>query len=165
MISNRDNRRKGFTLAELLIVVAIIAVLVAISIPIFSSQLEKSRDAVTVANIRAAYAEAQTQYITCEFTDNNMDGGVHSHAIVDANKKTTMTVNFKNGHIYQICVMNVTIKSKKRNDYSGLASNLPFYNVLTADAGVAGTSPYVVFQYAADGTLEKVQVITPKPSK
>ena len=33
-------------------------VLVAISIPIFSRQLEKSRDAVSVANIRSAYAEA-----------------------------------------------------------------------------------------------------------
>ena len=32
--------KKGFTLAELLIVVAIIAVLVAISIPIFTNQLE-----------------------------------------------------------------------------------------------------------------------------
>lgn len=39
---------KGFTLAELLIVVAIIGVLVAISIPIFTSQLEKSRDAASV---------------------------------------------------------------------------------------------------------------------
>lgn len=33
----RENGKKGFTLAELLIVVAIIAVLVAISIPIFSA--------------------------------------------------------------------------------------------------------------------------------
>ena len=33
--------KKGFTLVELLIIVAIIAVLVAISIPIFSSQLKK----------------------------------------------------------------------------------------------------------------------------
>lgn len=49
--------KKGFTLAELLIVVAIIAVLVAISIPIFTSQLEKSRDATDEANIRAAIAE------------------------------------------------------------------------------------------------------------
>ena len=40
---NRENK-KGFTLAELLIVVAIIGVLVAISIPIFTSQLEKSRE-------------------------------------------------------------------------------------------------------------------------
>jgi prepilin-type N-terminal cleavage/methylation domain-containing protein len=34
---------KGFTLAELLIVVAIIGVLVAISIPIFNNQLRKAR--------------------------------------------------------------------------------------------------------------------------
>jgi prepilin-type N-terminal cleavage/methylation domain-containing protein len=50
--------KKGFTLAELLIVVAIIAVLVAIAIPIFSSQLEKAKVATDQANIRSAYAEA-----------------------------------------------------------------------------------------------------------
>ncbi len=56
--------KKGFTLAELLIVVAIIAVLVAISIPVFSAQLEKSREAVDLANIRAAYAEVMTSAVT-----------------------------------------------------------------------------------------------------
>ena len=49
--------KQGFTLAELLIVVAIIAVLVAIGIPIFTSQLEKSREATDLANVRAAYTE------------------------------------------------------------------------------------------------------------
>ncbi len=49
--------RKGFTLAELLIVVAIIAVLVAIAIPVFTTQLEKSREATDASNIRSAYAE------------------------------------------------------------------------------------------------------------
>ena len=53
----RMRENKGFTLAELLIVVAIIAVLVAIAIPIFSSQLEKAREATDEANIRAIYAE------------------------------------------------------------------------------------------------------------
>ncbi len=52
--------KKGFTLAELLIVVAIIAVLVAVAIPVFNAQLEKSRDATTIANLRSAYAEATT---------------------------------------------------------------------------------------------------------
>ena len=56
--------KKGFTLAELLIVVAIIAVLVAIAIPVFTKQLEKSRDATTMANLRSAYAEATTAYLT-----------------------------------------------------------------------------------------------------
>ena len=53
--------RKGFTLAELLIVVAIIAVLVAISIPIFTGQMEKAREAADAANIRAQYAEVMTE--------------------------------------------------------------------------------------------------------
>ena len=39
-------------------------VLVAISIPIFTAQLEKARDAVTASNVRAAYAEAQTAWLT-----------------------------------------------------------------------------------------------------
>ncbi len=60
----KKNNKKGFTLAELLIVVAIIAVLVAIAIPVFTTQLEKSRDAVTVSNLRAAYAEAATEMMT-----------------------------------------------------------------------------------------------------
>ena len=48
---------RGFTLAELLIVVAIIGVLVAIAIPIFTSQLERSREAVDLSDVRSAYAE------------------------------------------------------------------------------------------------------------
>lgn len=55
---------KGFTLAELLIVVAIIAVLVAIAIPVFTSQLEKSREATDEANVRSAYAEQMAAYLT-----------------------------------------------------------------------------------------------------
>lgn len=64
---------KGFTLAELLIVVAIIAVLVAISIPIFASQLEKSRESTDATNIRSQYAEVMVEAISTG-TDVNLDG-------------------------------------------------------------------------------------------
>ena len=57
---------KGFTLAELLIVVAIIAVLVAISIPVFTSQLEKAREATDAANIRSAYAEIMAAALSAD---------------------------------------------------------------------------------------------------
>jgi len=55
--------KKGFTLAELLIVVAIIGVLVGISIPIFSAQLRKSRVATDQANARAAKAAFTAYYL------------------------------------------------------------------------------------------------------
>ena len=54
----KRNNRHGFTIAELLIVVAIIAVLVAIAIPVFGNILENSREATDAANIRSSYAEA-----------------------------------------------------------------------------------------------------------
>lgn len=59
----KQNNKKGFTLAELLIVVAIISVLVAIAIPVFTTQLEKSREATDVANVRSAYATLVTKYL------------------------------------------------------------------------------------------------------
>lgn len=57
---------EGFTLAELLIVVAIIAVLVAIAIPVFTNQLEKSREATDAANIRSAIAEVTVDYLNAD---------------------------------------------------------------------------------------------------
>ncbi|MBC5737534.1 prepilin-type N-terminal cleavage/methylation domain-containing protein [Lawsonibacter faecis] len=56
--------KKGFTLAELLVVVAIIAVLVAIAIPTFSSSLEKAKVATDQANVRAWYAECLISNMT-----------------------------------------------------------------------------------------------------
>jgi len=55
--------KRGFTLAELLIVVAIVAVLVAISIPIFTTQLEKAREATDTADARDFYAEIATALV------------------------------------------------------------------------------------------------------
>lgn len=60
-------------MAELLIIVAIIAVLVAIAIPVFNSQLEKSREGTDLANVRAAYAQVMSAVIT-EDTVTEYDG-------------------------------------------------------------------------------------------
>ena len=58
--------RKGFTLIEMLIVVAIIAILVAVSIPLVTGSLNKARVATDQANERAARAAALVEYMTGE---------------------------------------------------------------------------------------------------
>ena len=64
---------QGFTLMEMLIVIAIIAVLIAIAIPIFTSTLERSREATDAANIRSNYAEVMVEAIS-ENEAVNADG-------------------------------------------------------------------------------------------
>lgn len=125
MLRKAKNNKKGFTLAELLIVVAIIAVLVAISIPIFTAQLEKSRDAVSVSNIRAAYAEASAEYLT---GDTN---GTADTVDVKAEFKGTQA------------------------KWSGMLDELPFTfdtnTVLTDDQGGVPGTYTLTFSFSAEG--------------
>ncbi len=82
----------GFTLVEMLIVVAIIAILIAVSIPMMNNALEKSREAVDTANERDAKALAIIAYMTFDkgSTDatetgiNSSDGGT-AYYKVDSN--------------------------------------------------------------------------------
>lgn len=57
-------KQGGFTMVELLIVVAIIAILVAVSIPMMNNALERSRHAVDQANIRDAIGLISVEYTT-----------------------------------------------------------------------------------------------------
>lgn len=52
------NKKSGFSIAELLIIVAIIGILVAVSIPILTAQLERAREAHDIATMRAAASAA-----------------------------------------------------------------------------------------------------------
>lgn len=114
--------KKGFTLAELLIVVAIIAVLVAISIPIFSAQLEKAKEATDMANIRSAYAEVIANYLG------------------DSTQDYTIVVNLKSDTSNWESDENAEIAGVKYKDIlsneSGNAVQKPFEVAVTADGEV-----------------------------
>lgn len=58
--------KKGFTLMEMLIVVAIIAILIAIAIPTFANSLNKARVATDEANIRSGYATVMATVLTSD---------------------------------------------------------------------------------------------------
>ena len=60
--------KKGFTLMEMLIVVAIIVILVAISVPTFTANLGEAKAATDAANLRAAKSAAQIYVINNDVT-------------------------------------------------------------------------------------------------
>ena len=91
-VRNRKNCKRGFTLMEMLIVVAIIAILIAVAIPTMNTQLHKARVAADWANLRAYYAELQTEYMTTgEFRD---DIPVH---LTRPEQLTIREITFANG--------------------------------------------------------------------
>ena len=58
------SKNGGFTLVEMLIVVAIIAILIAVSIPLISNSLDEAKRATDAANLRSAQALGMIEYLT-----------------------------------------------------------------------------------------------------
>ncbi len=96
---NKIKNTKGFTLMEMLIVVAIIAVLVAIAIPTFTTSLNKARVATDQANIRSGYAAVMAEVLSkdyAESNDNSTATGATYKLYTDGSvAKTTETVTGK----------------------------------------------------------------------
>ncbi len=76
-LSKKLKKTGGSTLNEMLIVVAIIAILVAVSIPMVNANLEKAREATDAANERAAKSAAMIQYLMEPPTTAPADGKVY----------------------------------------------------------------------------------------
>lgn len=60
-MNEMHNKNEGFTLVELIIVVAIMGVLIALLAPAYARHVEKSRETVDIANVRSAYAEIMAE--------------------------------------------------------------------------------------------------------
>ena len=135
---------KGFTLAELLIVVAIIAVLVAVAIPVFNAQLRKARHAVDIANARAIYAELSADYLsngkqTYYWLSN--DGNENGEFYIDS--RTNVEGNY-NYAASEAC-MGTIVQIYDEDD--NLVDSFTFNGTGDIDVvcGTEATAPYVTF--------------------
>lgn len=108
-----ERKKAGFTLAELLIVVAIIAVLVAISIPVFSAQLHKARVATDWANIRSYFSEIQSDYISTGEYNPNVKIDWHSNPSYD-----WRSITFLNGQKLELKAGTCAVNFNDSKGYS-----------------------------------------------
>lgn len=74
--------KKGFTLMEMLIVIAIIVILLAIAIPSFNNSLNKAKTTADEANVRSYYAEIMVKNMTAD--EDDLDLPAASDDIKDA---------------------------------------------------------------------------------
>lgn len=73
----KKTNKKGFTLVELVIVIAVIAILAAVLIPVFTNIIGNAKDAAALADARTVYE----QYIV----DNALKEDLARNIIIEAN--------------------------------------------------------------------------------
>ena len=118
--------KKGFTIVELVIVIAVIAILSAVLIPTFSGVVADANKTAVVADAKAKYQE----YMTANITNYEKDV-----VYVDADKK--MVVIIKDSQIVE-----VTVEDKKTSA------------VEIASATVAEYEKAAKLAYATDWTVD-----------
>lgn len=76
----RNKESSGFALVEMLIVVAIVAVLIAIAIPVFNEQLAQARIAADQANVRVLNSASKVFGISHETISGDIFQGISTDA-------------------------------------------------------------------------------------
>ncbi len=137
--------KKGFTLAELLIVIAIIAVLIAIAIPTFAGALENARRQTDHANIRNAYAMVQAA--------NLQDGDFYTEAgVLDSSKRTVTELYFQqDGTLAATGDGDYVLKADHAND-NNCTTSIPCKNIADSKTAKAGTAKIKLVRTTAGTT-------------
>ena len=135
--------KKGFTLMEMLIVIAIIAILIAIAIPTFTSALEKSRQRTDMANVRSLKSLAVADYMS--------EGGVLAEDTANYKKNAQVCYLKKGGQEFTLDkdedIVTCEAKWEKKSPDSAASYTVgtPISVTIdtTANGKITNTVPYI----------------------
>lgn len=143
------NKKKGFTLTELLIVIAIIGVLVGIAIPVLNSQLEKSRkakDLHTARSIESVLATAINDG-TIELAPPKVAGQASGVWVIVTRDKDSWPSGYPDiakAHNTYFCGANTTIRINGKENGEDWAVYNKEIEKIVSEAGLIGDGLKVV---------------------
>lgn len=109
-VAKRKRKQNGFTLIELMVVVAIVGVLTAVGLPELSKAQDKAKDSSAVATLTNAAKECSLNLLTetaadadTQFTAKQATGEVFEGVSGDCEEDTSLTFTSESGNfIYTV---------------------------------------------------------------
>ena len=113
--------KKGFTIVELVIVIAVIAILAAVLIPTFTSVTEKAKESAALQEARNAYTNTISEaLVDGSFADNDTDSSADTITlettaytfVLDAEGKLTSVVLKSGAYTFTVTNGSITAATK-----------------------------------------------------